>query len=226
MRCCWIALFVGVPIAALAAPVPPDDEVAKLQRAYGTWSAPDKTCSYTLKGGEPRISLPADDQLLGADRVGAKNNAPRVLREVEGDFTATVRVTFPTPGKLPKGYWPYWSGGLVAWESEDQYLVVRRFNGAVNASEDGIYCHNRNTTVNTLLCQGFRKTVDQAFLRLQREGQKATVGWSLDGTKWTDFRPLDVAWGAKVKVGVVAENCIGVPVEITFDRYSLTAPKK
>jgi hypothetical protein len=35
-----------------------------------------------------------------------------------------------------------------------------------------------------------------------------------------------VAWGAKVKVGVVAENCLDTPVEITFDQYSLTRPKK
>jgi len=35
-----------------------------------------------------------------------------------------------------------------------------------------------------------------------------------------------VEWGAKVKVGVIAENCLGASVEITFDQYSLTLPKK
>ena len=44
--------------------------------------------------------------------------------------------------------------------------------------------------------------------------------------KWEDFDPRDVAWGARVKVGVVAENNLGVPVEVTFDQYTLSQPKK
>src|SRR5262245_45813415 len=102
-----LILFVVAPLAVRAAPVPPEDDVAKLQRAYGAWSDPEKDSRWTLKDGELRVSLPRADRLLGVERQGATNNAPRVLREVEGDFTAVVRVSFPLPERVPKGYWPY-----------------------------------------------------------------------------------------------------------------------
>jgi regulation of enolase protein 1 (concanavalin A-like superfamily) len=76
------------------------------------------------------------------------------------------------------------------------------------------------------MVQGLGTPTGKAFVRLKREGQKVTAGWSRDGKAWKDFDPQDVAWGAKVKVGVVAENNLGVPVEVTFDQYSLTQPKK
>jgi regulation of enolase protein 1 (concanavalin A-like superfamily) len=77
------------------------------------------------------------------------------------------------------------------------------------------------------MVQGFGEPTKTAFVRLKREGDKVVTGWSLDGKKWKDFKYENkVNWGAKVKVGVVAENCLEVPVEITFDQYSLTQPKQ
>jgi hypothetical protein len=61
---------------------------------------------------------------------------------------------------------------------------------------------------------------------MKREGRTVSAGWSRDGRAWKDFDPAEVGWGARIKVGVVAENCLGTPVEITFDQYSLTQPKK
>jgi regulation of enolase protein 1 (concanavalin A-like superfamily) len=220
-----LSLLVCTPFGVLAAPVPPEDEVAKLQRAYGTWSDPDKDSRYTLKEGELRISLPAENRHLGVIRQGATNNAPRVLREVEGNFTAVVRVACPTPKRVPKGFWPSCSGGLLAWESHQKYMVIQYCSGNVNGNTEAIWSNHISEAENLMTVQGFGEPTKTAFVRLKREGDKVTPGWSLDGKKWKDFKEAKVNWGAKVKVGLVAENCLEVPVEITFDQYSLTLPK-
>ena len=150
----------------------------------------------------------------------------RVLREVEGGFPAVVRVTFPVPKRVPDEHWPYCSGGLVAWESEKEHLVIRRCGGDVNGNPEAIWSHHTTEDGGKDSVQGGEKTAESAFVRLKREGKKVIVGWSRDGKMWKEFEAAEMAWGAKVKVGVIAENCLDAPVEIAFDQYSLTQPKK
>lgn len=223
--CRRLSVLLVCALLTAAAPVPPEDDVAKLQRVYGTWSDPDKDCRYTLKGNELRVSLPAAWHLLWTNRRGSTNNAPRVLREVEGDFTAVVRVTFPVPERVPEEHWPYCSGGVVAWESDDAYYVVRRCGGEVNGAREAIWGQHR-ADVQRDSVTGLGKPAESAFVRLKREGKKATAGWSRDGKEWKEHEAAEVPWGAKVKVGVIAENCLGKAVEVTFDQYSLIVPKK
>jgi regulation of enolase protein 1 (concanavalin A-like superfamily) len=222
-------LLVGVILlAGGAAPATTDDTDEKLQAAYGTWTDPDRDCKYVLKGRELRISLPNTDHIVGKYHDRAKNNAPRILREVEGDFTAIVRVAFPIPKSFPEKFDPFCSGGLLAWESEDAYLAVRRCGGQVAVGGEGESIFRTYVTKDAIRVSGkrFAKPGEWAFIRLKREGNKVTAGGSRDGKKWGEFDSENVNWGAKIKVGVIAENSLDVPVEITFDQYSLSQPKK
>jgi hypothetical protein len=158
--------------------------------------------------------------------VGSTNNAPRALRELVGDFTAVVRVTFPVPKRVPEDFWPYCSGALIAWESAKNYLIIRRGAGDVNGSLEAIWIQHYASGGCLDSSLPLKKQADSAFLRLKREGDKVIPGWSRDGKAWKDLEPAEVTWRARVKVGIVAENCLGVPVEIAFDQYSLTQPKK
>jgi hypothetical protein len=209
----------------VAAPVPPQADLTAIERAYGAWSDPDKDCNFKLTGGELKVSIPTSDHMLGKPLEGVTNNAPRALREVDGDFTAVVRVVIPVPDKLPMRAWPFCSGGLVAWESDQKHFGVWLCGGGVNGIREAIWGFHRTATEQRSMIVGLGAPTGKAFVRLKREGQKVTAGWSRDGKQWKED-PQDVAWGAKVKVGVVAENNLGVPVEVTFDQYSLTQPKK
>lgn len=216
---------------ALAAPVPPQDDRAKLAQTYGVWADPDKDCTFKLTGGELKVSLPASHHLLGRVYGKSTDNVPRALREVDGDFTAVVRVIIPIPNRLPEPretFAPHAAGGLLAWGSEKDNFTVQLACGRIFATENPeaiMGVHNRaEDTIYTV--QRFDKPAGKAVVRLKREGQKVTAGWSRDGKTWKDFKPEEVAWGAKVQVGVVAENNLGKPVEVTFDQYQLTQPKK
>ena len=220
-------LLACPPFAAMAAPIPPEDDRTKLQRMYGTWADPDKDCSFKLNGGELKISIPATEHRMKEVGLGAPSNAPRTLREVDGDFTAVLRVAFPIPPQRgPRGPWLFFSGGLLAWESDAEYFVVRRCGGSFNGSREAICGQQGSGKENHLTIQGFDEPAGAAFVRLKREGNKVGAGWSRDGREWKDLTQRDVTWGGKVKVGVMAENILPVPVEVTFDQYSLVQPKK
>lgn len=223
-----LSLALVLSAASVAAPVPAEDDLTKLTRAYGTWVDRDKDCKFKLTGGGLKVLLPASDHMIDKSFVGATNNAPRALREVEGDFTAVVRVVIPIPDRDPKPSWQYWSGGLLAWESDEEYFGVRFCGGRVNGEREAIWGHYATADKHIAMISGLGAPTGKGFVRLKREGKKITAGWSRDGKAWKDFdsSPQDVAWGAKVKVGVVAENNLGVPVEVAFDQYSLSQPKK
>jgi regulation of enolase protein 1 (concanavalin A-like superfamily) len=214
------------PVPRKVAPVPSEDELTKLERAYGTWTDPDKDCKFKLTGGELKVSLPAADHLLGKMIGQAKNNAPRVLREVEGDFTAVVRVTIPVPDRVPESSWQYYAGGLVAWESDQGYAVVRLGGGKVNTSPEAILSVLTRGREYVMALRDLGKPMGSGFVRIKRLGSRVRMAWSRDGKNWKDFEPEEVTWGQKVKVGVVAENNLGKPVEVTFDQFELTQPKQ
>lgn len=219
--------FACAASLAPAAPIPPEDERTKLARLYGVWESPDRGSRFALAGGELRVWLPAQDTVLGPTRTGVTNNAPRALREVEGDFVATVRVVVPAVEGEPKGTAPYRSGGLVAWASATDYVVVRRCSGDVDGYRESVWCDQRHVNGSSFWAQGLRKTDGATFLRLTRAGDTITAGCSRDGKAWKNSTVAEeVAWGATVKVGVVAENRLGTATEITFDQYTLTRGKK
>lgn len=225
IRALLFVLLAGAVSVAAAAPVPPEDDKTRLARAYGLWDAPQRDCTYALKGGELRIGLPAATRLFGTVGPGAMDDAPRVLREVEGDFAAVVRVTVPTPDHDRLGPRAYRSGGLLAWESERKHLVLRQGAGDVEGNRLAVWCHFRGDSTEDRI-QRLRKPEDAAYLRLARTGTKLVAGWSRDGKVWKEFGAPEVKWGAKLKVGVVAENGTGSATEITFDEFALTRPGK
>jgi hypothetical protein len=218
------AVPVAVPV--LTIPVPTREELTKLAETYGPWTDPDKDCGFRLAGGAFKVALPGREHLLQGPRIPRVQNAPRAVREVEGDFTAVVRVAIPVPDWLPKARWPYCSGGLAAWGSDGRFFVHRLAGGNVFNHPEAIWAEQEKEFTTSWFFEPLDKPMGTAYLRLKREGKTLTAGWSRDGKTWEEFEPQELAWGAKVKVGVVAENSLWVPVEITFDQYQLTQPRK
>ena len=88
---------------------------------------PDGDCKIEDKGNTLEISIPNTHHDLNADND--KLNAPRVLREVTGDFSMTVKVAgaFKPSAKStnPKAV-PYIGGGIVVWQDSDNYIFLGR----------------------------------------------------------------------------------------------------
>ena len=85
MRRALLVLVTG-PLLLLAAPVPKDTDAQKLAKLYGTPVDPLKDCKFTLDGGKLTVTAGKGDHDLSVQNK--EMNAPRVLKEIEGDFEA------------------------------------------------------------------------------------------------------------------------------------------
>ena len=229
-RAAILALVFAPAAAALAAPVPAE---SKVKDAYGAWADPDKDCEATARDGKLRIAIPAKPHSMNYN--AAKYNAPRLWREVEGDFTAVVRVGFPIPGGggpfTETNRWAYHGAGLIAWAGDDDHVrVLRQAHTSDKQLEEQFtlylpYLGGKGGKMHTAVPLA-EKTNHSAYLRVERRGDKVATAFSYDKGDWQSLGSATVGWGAMVKVGVVAENNFNAPFEATFDQYELTRPKK
>jgi regulation of enolase protein 1 (concanavalin A-like superfamily) len=229
-RCCTILALACVPIVVLAAPVPKEDDAARiLRRTYGETIDRDGDCKFEMPSEKLRLTIPGKPHFLERKL----NNAPRVAREIEGDFTITVRVTFPIrPAKGLEAHQAdsaIASAGVIAWSDDDGEMVwILRSEFPIGGEQRQGFLSNRvkpkGNEYHNLYGLNLEPT-GSAYLRIARQGSKVSPTYSGDGKTWyTTFEP-EVGWGKKVKVGVIAEHGYKVPFVATFDEYKLEQPK-
>lgn len=223
LRAFLLALMSAAAVAA--APVPEDDAAARLQRQYGTWVCQEPACKYTLSGDVLRVKLPAGGVSYhwGGKTLGP---APRVLKEVTGDFEAVVRVRAAFPERVKGNGQPSARGGLIAVNDGPDMRAILWGLGWVSGKPEGFMQLEGGDNRIGFRGRGFDTAADSAYVRLKRDGNSIQTAWSRDRKDWSGFTPTPVSWGDKVKVGLLAESGLADPTEVTFDRYSLTQPKK
>jgi regulation of enolase protein 1 (concanavalin A-like superfamily) len=182
-----------------------------------------------LKDEKLRIGIPATHHSMNANP--GLDSAPRMWKEVEGDFTAIVRVAFPIrTAPDPKGTEVgslFASAGLVAWQGDGNFIRVVRKDQTL--SERPVEAHVRDQCSPrrvTSVITRYKRETGSGHIRLSRQGQIVIAAYSHDDKTWYEIEKVEVDWGSKVKVGVIAENGYKAPFEAVFDQYSLTQPKK
>ena len=87
-RAPFLILAFALPIVALAAPAP-KDQLAHWGKPFD----PAKDCKFEVKDGKLKITVPGGKEPhdLSAE-LNAPMEAPRVLKEIEGDFQMEVNV--------------------------------------------------------------------------------------------------------------------------------------
>jgi regulation of enolase protein 1 (concanavalin A-like superfamily) len=155
-----------------------------------------------------KIEVPGAPHVLSAEMPELPMNAPRVIRGVRGDFTASVHVL----GRLQPGrfktthYDPYHGAGLIVWQDSSNYLRLERAEGFV----EGRYLPYINYEVREggrlTESHGFRTEDRPLFVKLRREGVAFFAWYSRDGRHWVELGQLDTSFGEPVEVGVVAVN--------------------
>jgi hypothetical protein len=220
-----VALALFIALTAVATPLP-EEEVRRLEaaRVYGIWSDPAEGSTYRLAGSVLRVRVPGGKFVPDNTDTGIVG-APGFVREIGGDFTAVVRVSCPTDEWDRAGKSSYLAGGLLAEDEYGNRAGVRR---QIKKWDDvrvtiGCFAWKRAggcASGNSSLLH------DPPYLRLTRSGPTVRFDFSGDGVAWQEYGKYEMNWGMRLKVGVFVENTFGIPVEVTFDRYSLTQPKK
>ena len=171
------------------------------------------------------------DESNGARGLSNYRSALRVLREVEGDFTAQVKVSGQfNPGNkaAPPQQNAFNGAGLLLWDSEQNYLRLER-NIWVTAEGDRYsyaplveYWQNGQnlTDISAQPASFFRGR--STSLRLTRRGDEIRVAVSHDGAVWTDGRTVAARFPKKVRVGVAAINTSKKPFTVEFSEFKVS----
>jgi squalene-hopene/tetraprenyl-beta-curcumene cyclase len=195
-------------------------------RSFKDWGDvvdPDGDCQIAVKGGKLSIGLPGTLYDLGVE-VG-QVNAPRVLRDVEGDFVAEVKVEgkFEPGGKCTRpGGFPYNGAGLLLWNDQNNYLRLER--AAILRDGKLIPYVNFEERSNRRPSGGGASIPNEPVsLRLARRGSEITASVSTDGRSWHQLKTFTVRYPARVKVGVAAVNSASRPFEAEFEGFRVVA---
>ncbi|QDT66360.1 DUF1349 domain-containing protein [Calycomorphotria hydatis] len=196
----WLFGVIASPIPSVAA-----------ETSWGTTVDPDGDCNVRMMGDKLLMTIPpgVHDLWFGRPDPSDRFNAPRVWRDVEGDFVATVRVAAD---------W-YISGndqtnngaGLIVWDTQDNF--VRR--------ERHVFMfQNKPTCYVPPMYYGKQKRIGEtkalspadyyqgrdSWMRVEREGNQLITAISHDGENWIDTDTVQVNFPQRVKVGVEAFN--------------------
>jgi Protein of unknown function (DUF1349) len=223
-------LLVAVPLLALGAPAPKD--------ALPLWGKPvdpAKDCKFAVKDGKLTITVPGGKEPhdLSAE-LNAPMDAPRVLREIEGDFSMEVSVAaFAVPEGTAGGTErnvAFWGAGFLVWGDSKNYVRLER---AMFRRDEQAPCYisfelrrNGEFVKYGTPDDGNLDPKKGAMLRLKRQGKVFTASVSEDaGKTWNVLKTLEVELDKKLHAGVVAVNTSKADFTPEFEKYSIIGTK-
>jgi regulation of enolase protein 1 (concanavalin A-like superfamily) len=226
----WL-LVILLSAAGTNAAAAYDDREARTNEipGWGRVLDPSRDCDVSLDRDLDRLKIKVSGtpHVLSTEVPGLPMNAPRVVRRVRGDFTASVRVL----GRLEPGrsrttlYDPFHGAGLIVWQDPSNYLRLERAVGYI----DGRPC----PYINYELREGGRLAVSHGietrsgpfYLMLGRRGRTFSARYSRDGRRWFELASLDADLDDRVEVGVVAVNSSGRTLWAELERFRLDDPQ-
>src|SRR3989304_1746268 len=122
-----LSLIVLLTAALCAAGVATSGSAEEIE-GWGTIINPDGDCTIRSSSGKVTFEIPAGVHNIwfGRPDETKRFNAPRVMREIEGDFIAQVQGTADWNPDVPTSEYYYNGAGLLVWDSEKQYLRMER----------------------------------------------------------------------------------------------------
>jgi serine/threonine protein kinase/regulation of enolase protein 1 (concanavalin A-like superfamily) len=197
---------------------PPDAGLADWGRRFD----PDGDCTFNVQGGALTIDVPPTPHDLSIER--GRTNAPRVLREVDGDFRLQVKVCGDiqpmAAGSVP-GRLSCQAGGILLWSDERNYVRLERavlnWNGKITTySAFESRAKGRPRAAYQLGIPD-----EDTHLRLERRGNQLRAFVSADGEVWRSLQKIDIDLPAKVQVGVAAVNAPQQPLQVRFEELQM-----
>jgi S1-C subfamily serine protease/regulation of enolase protein 1 (concanavalin A-like superfamily) len=194
---------------------------------WGVAIDPMKDCEFTPEKDRLTMKIVASGHQKPVEKINL--NAPRVMREVEGDFTVTVKVAgdFSPGGRStnPKSV-PWHGAGIIVWNDGDNYIRLERaasnrggkVTPYINFEEFKAGAHGvtNNDTAKESDC----------WLCMERKGNTILGSVSFDGFTWKELKPMQVEWPAKLNIGLQATTTSSqLPWSVSFEDYELKAAK-
>jgi serine/threonine protein kinase/regulation of enolase protein 1 (concanavalin A-like superfamily) len=176
---------------------------------WGDFFDRDGDCTVRTDQEGVTITVPGKPHVLGP----GMGNTPRVLREVSGDFTATVLAVGPfQPGTIEDSTLrPDWTAmhiaGLVLWVNDSTFVRVQCGVRYVVKKARAEPFAEFMPTVNGSLVQSTDVVLDDAppLLKLERRGDHVFGAWKQGNGNWTSQASVQIpGLPEKTRVGLFA----------------------
>ena len=233
---CLLAAMACVPGGASA-----DSPEAKAKRngatfeGWGKMTDPLEDTEVKVEEGKLTMTVPGGLHDINPTLGGMK--APRILREVTGNFTLEVTVTGDfTPGQksAKDGVVAFNGAGISLWVNDKTYVRLER-NAWWDARSGGYVCY---TPLYEIFNGGRQMPTNPGTgtpdffagqstrFRLERKGTALISSYSQDGGKTWEARPrIASTFPAKLQIGIGAVSTSKEPFTVTFEDYKLTTAK-
>lgn len=191
---------------------------------------PDGDCQFTFAPTAITMSVPGKDKDLSIERN--RMNAPRVVKQVSGDFTATVRVRgdFRTSPLTTTPDRPAFMGAGVLLMIDDRTYVRLERASLVRDGRESHYVNwelringqwaKAGNTAQAPLADG------DTWLRLTRQGNNLFGQYSQDGMEWKTLEAFQMDMPAQVQVGLAAVTTGITTFRPDFDQFASEAAAK
>ena len=181
---------------------------------WGRIMNPDGDCNFYLGKDGVVINVPATPHDLAAEID--RTNAPRILQDIEGDFSIQVRTDGRfEPGELSTqaGRTAYNGAALIVSANPENVVTLARAVLQHPGGKPAYYANFEIRSSGSL--QRIGLTGDCAlpaqgpvYLRLERRGSEITGAISLNGADWKPLGKKEIPsnWPAKLDAGIAAIN--------------------
>lgn len=202
--------------------------------AWGQVTDPDGDCKIAQDGDRVTIEVPGTPHDLSAELNLL--NAPRILREVEGDFIAEVRVggrVLPGGDPTIPIRTPFNGTGLLVWGPGSTYLRVERAAVLRRTAADPAgprvpfqYASFEMRVDGQSAANGVLEIPDEAVvLRIERRGRHLIGTASVDGVEWKPIGRHELDLPARLRVGVAAINSASEPFRAELEGFRVFTPQ-
>lgn len=189
----------------------------------GTIIDPNNDCTIRDSAGKLVITVPGTAHDFAAELK--RWNAPRVMSDIQGDFTITVKIsgTFaPAKPSTIDGRKAYNGAGILVVVDDHNHLSLQR--GTFATGKGFRHYLNFEWRKNSQ-CSNYNFGLDidntDTYLRLERVGNRICGLTSSDGLHWRSYEPFTVDFPPTVKVGLEAINSASSEFAPVFEGYSI-----
>lgn len=205
---------------------PTDRKVATQFLAWGEVINPAGDCLFFEEGDRLSIVVPGNRVHDLNPQPGLNFDAPRVLKEVAGDFEAQLTVLpFPRPPSVPSLTplrKPYIGAGFTVWQDRDRF--VRFVRASMPTSREGApYVHSEQFEEGKRVSHKAVSIPDGPVrLRVRRLGNTLQLALKSDGETWTELATLnDPVLPQTVQLGVLATSSLSEAFTARFEKFSV-----
>jgi serine/threonine protein kinase/regulation of enolase protein 1 (concanavalin A-like superfamily) len=197
---------------------------------WGTVLDPDHDCRIKETNGLLTITIPGTFHDLYP--LHPPLNAPRVLRPVEGDFSASVKVS----GNFFPGQAPGWglggnsndAAGLLVWKDADNFVRIERAERVTLQGEHLFFCPlldqqlgGEFQSIGPVGSPTPQFDETGTYLRIDRKATVVTAFWSADGKNWNKLKDFTSFAGEKLLVGVIALSSSRQEFTASFQQFTV-----